>query len=169
MIRKAIRKRQGPGWSETIVCVDPSIKTCGVAVFQRGVLKHHELVKPVEYKKEDEFMRADEVYGRVRLTYRQWKADRILIEVPAYWANEGFAARESGNLGKLHFLCGMLATIGPHILPSPHMWKGQMPKKVMRNRLWDVYDGVCGIDMATIDHNVLDAIGIGHWYLYGKV
>src|SRR6478735_2377533 len=102
-----IAKRNAQAFKETCVSVDPSIRTCGLAVFKKGRLVFHALVKvPKECKQDSEWERAHNIYMQVRSAYVLWKATRIIIELPAHWANEGFAARESGNMGKLYFLCG---------------------------------------------------------------
>lgn len=157
---------------EVILAVDPSVRFCGVAVFRDGRLVTSDLLSPRNARREeDEYLRAADVYRQVRSVYDLYTCTRMVLEVPAHWATEGFVARESGNLQKLIFLCGMLSTIATRTtLVQPHEWKGQMKKKVMRNRFLEDYGHFYrGVDLAKVNHNVMDAIGLGHFYLYGKV
>ena len=60
-------------------------------------------------------------------------------------------------------------------LVAPRGWKGQLPKDVMANRLKVEYWSKYQIDMTgehtgkKLDANVADAIGIGHYKIFGSV
>ena len=51
----------------------------------------------------------------------------------------------------------------------PRGWKGQLPKEVVANRLFDEYMEKYAIDMVKMNPNVMDAIGIGHYKIFGSV
>ena len=159
-----------------ILAIDPSINSCGTAVFNEDDKKlvFYKLIKSVDTSdSKDVFGYASKAKQIVlqlqHLVINKYSINKIILEVPEYWRIEGFAARESGSISKLTFICGMIYNINDDIeytLYVPRMWKKQLPKEVVNNRLRKVYTN---IDIAHTDHNVVDAIGIGHYYLHGNV
>lgn len=162
------------------VSIDPSINYCGICIWKsnndRFKIIGKGLIKP-DPKCDNEYAKADSVKEQIYNIVNKC-CDKgttyMVLEVPAHWVIGGFEARESGNLGKLQFVCGMLYGIlgASHTYwVFPATWKGQYPKHVVRNRLRDIhfkdnenlkqYINKC-------NHNVMDAIGIGYWYLYKK-
>jgi hypothetical protein len=97
----------------------------------------------------------------------------MILEVPEHWSVGGFEARETGSIAKLCFVCGLIYGMQYEMekfeLVVPRGWKGQLPKEVVGNRLKNEYMKKYEIDMTKIDKNVMDAIGIGHFKLFGSV
>jgi hypothetical protein len=103
------------------------------------------------------------------------------MEVPEHWAVGGFEARETGSIAKLCFVCGLIygmrynEEIEQFELVIPRGWKGQLSKEVVANRLQDEYLQKYDIDLSgkargtKLNENVMDAIGIGHYKLFGGV
>jgi len=114
---------------------------------------------------------------------REWSktcvVNHMILEVPEHWAGGGLEARETGSIAKLSFVCGLLYSMQYDmetcVLVAPRGWKGQLPKGIMANRLKVEYWTKYQIDLTgeyagrKLDENVADAIGIGHYKLYGSV
>jgi hypothetical protein len=89
-----------------------------------------------------------------------------VTEVPEHFGTKGYIARETGSVYKLTFVCGMIYGITDNVVGyKPSKWKGQVSKEVTRNRLIRDYPEK---DIANLDHNVVDAIGIGCKYIFGR-
>ena len=110
---------------------------------------------------------------------RTYAVNHMILEVPEHWAVGGFEARETGSIAKLCFVCGLIYGMQYDMesfeLVAPRGWKGQMPKAVVSNRLKKEYWTKYQIDLTgeftekKLDENVADAIGIGHFKLFGSV
>lgn len=156
-----------------ILAIDPSINFCGAAVFNEETKKllHHCLIKSVDVSEDgDKFaytLKSKQIVLQLKMMLiNKYNIKKIILEIPEYWKVGGFIARESGSIFKLTFVCGMIFNISDeieYILYSPAMWKKQLPKPVVNNRLKKYYD------VEKINHNIVDAIGIGHFYLYGHI
>ena len=149
-----------------IMALDPSINFCGCAIFseQKKKLLSYILITPDKSTKDEWLMKARSVFEQVRES--STSVEKIVIEIPEHWGNAGYLARESGALFKVTFLAGMICSLDNVITVTPSGWKGQLPKDVMRRRFIKYYPD---IDIEKMNHNILDAIGIGHWYLYKHV
>lgn len=163
-----------------LISIDPSINQAGVALFDLG--KKHligaELVTPSKTMKDDFHLKVYSVYKKILRIVEEYEVDKCAMEIPEHWARAGFIARESGAIFKLSFMCGglfcKLSDIMPVKLVVPKGWKGQMNKDVVRNRLARDYIGTKSWqytkeDWEKLNHNILDGIGIGHWYVFGRV
>lgn len=148
--------------------VDPSINFCGYAQFDGKKLVEYELLEPHKLGcKSDEFYdKSVTMYNYMleKVTDIGEKDVTVILELPSYFGSAGFMARESGSIFKLTFLCGMIYSIGCVKLYTPQEWKGQMPKKVVANRLVKFYPIIKGMN-----HNIVDAIGLAHKHLHGRV
>lgn len=157
-----------------LMSIDPSINNLGVAVWDLGKkqLMMWKLVHPLRDAKNNEYDKALSMLSQLRKWKEAYGVTNIICEVPAHWVVAGFAARETGSIAKLCFVCGLLYSMTNEVeeykLVKPHEWKGQLPKKVVANRLKEAYVSY-GIDMEELDENVMDSIGIGHFYLHGSV
>lgn len=152
--------------ADVVMSVDPSINYLGVAVWQKGRLRHYGLVRPAKQSRDDEFQKVWNLYEQLKDLHTKNRVVYTVTEVPSHWHVGGFEARESGSIYKLSMMVGAILAFGQVIAVPPHGWKQQLPKEVVRNRLMPKYPGIVDEDL---DHNVMDAIGIGHWALYGKV
>lgn len=162
---------------DCIISIDPSINYCGWCVYvktEKGWrISGKGLIKPDKNLGDDEYIKSKDVYKQAKniITICEAKFGKVLLvlETPAHWAIGGFEARESGNMGKLHFLCGMLYTLSDCFLVYPSMWKGQFPKPVVRNRMIRVLQGTkLAKELVKMNHNTMDAVCIGYWYLFKR-
>lgn len=146
-----------------ILSIDPSINACGMAVHTyMGKLIEYKLLRPSS-KSADHLEKSRDIYNKVKVLLNTYMHTQLIIECPQYWGAAGYLARESGALFKLTFLCGMLFSLSDDVVVvTPNDWKGQLPKHVVNNRLCKIYPN---INIANTDHNIVDAIGIGHFYL----
>lgn len=156
-----------------LISIDPSINTMGVAVWdiEKKKLLGWALVKPDKACREDFSEKSYNILEQIKKWKMQYAVNHIICEIPDYWFAAGFEARESRSIEKLMFVCGILYSLKGELkefrFVKPREWKGQMPKEVVKNRLRDTYLGQ--VDLSTINENVMDAIAIGHFYLYGRV
>lgn len=146
-----------------VVSIDPSINFTGFAIHSDNKLVSHELLIPNKCD-EDYVQKSRTIYSLIKSIYDDIDTTKkLVLETPEYWKVSGHAARESGSVFKLTFLCGMISTIDENIvITTPSGWKGQMSKDVVNNRLRSVYPEV---NIEKTNHNIVDAIGIGHWYI----
>lgn len=170
-IREPIKKNR-------LMSIDPSINNLGVAVWDMSSKKllMWKLVHPKVGHRDNEYMKALSMSDQLREWAKIYAVNHVILEVPEHWSVGGFEARETGSIAKLCFVCGLLYGMQYEMeefdLVTPRGWKGQLPKDVMANRLCDDYLQY-GINLSvwigTVMENVGDAIGIGHYKLYGSV
>ena len=163
---------------KSCVAIDPSINNCGMAIFLDDVLVAHDLLHPSREtialnQKDSEHYRAKsrDICNQIRRIYETVKARDpktvLVTEVPEHFGNSGYISRETGSVFKLTFVCGMIYGIAEDVVAyQPSKWKGQLSKEVVRNRLIKDYPNR---DIDKLDHNIVDAIGIGHKYIRGAV
>lgn len=177
-----MKKKTEKKSERTLLAIDPSINYCGAAIFDVKTkhLLHAELVVPDKVLKRDgEFYdKAHSVFEKVSMLREKWGCIAIACELPDHWSVAGHMARESGSITKLSFVCGMFYqmrnSVQRFVFALPREWKGQLSKDVMKNRIESTYVGkeewqFDKEDWKNLNHNVCDAIGIGHWSLYGRV
>lgn len=163
--------------------IDPSINNLGVAVWDMDskTLLMHKLVHPKSGHKSDEYTKSLSMSDQLREWVKVYMVNHMILEVPEHWAVAGFEARETGSIAKLCFVCGLIYAMQYDMeefqLVAPRGWKFQLPKEVMCNRLKDEYWEKYQIDLTgefnpdgkKLNNNVADAIGIGHFKLFGSV
>ena len=164
-----------------LLSIDPSINNCGIAVFNLKTkeLEDAILIHPDKIVKRDgEFYdKAFSIYSKVDQIRDKCSVTEIVCELPDHWSVGGFAARESGSITKLAFMCGLFYAMRNDVrkftFTLPRGWKGQLSKDVTKNRIEKTYVGkgknYTIVEWKDLDHNICDAIGIGHWALYGRV
>jgi hypothetical protein len=158
---------------DRLISIDPSINNMGVAIWEIGKkeLLFNKLLHPDRACRETDFSKSVSLLQQVKHWIKVYGVSKMIMEIPEHWAVAGFEAREKGSMAKLMFVCGMMASLVQELkevkLVTPREWKGQLPKQVMENRLRDSY--LPNVDLAKLNDNVVDAIGIGHYYLHGKV
>lgn len=156
-----------------ILCIDPGLRGCGVALFDGARLHHAEYVKnpAVEGRGYScHRLMAGAVWNSV------FKLDvgigAVLIEHPVYYGS----THGKGDPNDLLDVVAVGAAIaGACYVPTtfitipPRDWKGQVPKEVMTKRigasLTDLERKVILPCRKDLMHNVLDAVGIGLWHL----
>jgi hypothetical protein len=166
---------------DRLLSVDPSINNLGMAIWDMTTKKLllWKLVHPKTDMRKNEYEKALSMSDQLREWSKIYVVNHMVLEVPEHWAVGGFEARETGSIAKLCFVCGLIYGMQYSMetceLVSPRGWKGQMPKGVMANRLQEEYLLHYDIDMngeATgkkLNENVSDAIGIGHYKIFGSV
>jgi hypothetical protein len=164
------------------MAVDPSINTAGIAIFKGKDLQHVDLIRPrkifgktisteqtvkTNSKIIDYVDKARSVYNQIKKLKNDYSVELVVLEVPDYFGVAGYMARESGAVFKLMFVTGMIASFDNVVGVNPQSWKGQMKKHVVANRLRLIYKEIKNEEIK--DHNIIDAVGIGHWFLYKKI
>lgn len=100
-------------------------------------------------------------------------ADTVIVELPQVYLH-GNTVGDPAILINLAFVAGRIVQCVPHVKTvtvEPREWKGQVPKDIhnsrtLRNmtpRELDILEA-CAVPKA-YHHNVIDAIGLGIWYL----
>jgi hypothetical protein len=164
-----------------LMSIDSSINNLGMAIWDMGIkrLLDYRLIHPRVGERGSEYVKSQSMLNQIRELVMENYITHMIMEVPEYWAVGGFEARETGSIGKLLFVCGMIYSLkdqdvgATHIeefkLVSPRGWKAQLPKEVVANRLQKEYAEKYGIDMQKMNNNVMDGIAIGHFRLFGSV
>jgi len=178
--RKKIQEKKIQEYN-ILMSIDSSINNLGVAIWSmsNSELIYYALLHPKVGERGSEYIKSQSMLNQIRELVKEYKVTHMIMEVPEYWAVGGFEARETGSIGKLLFVCGMIYSlkdqqVGDTVveefkLVSPKGWKGQLPKEVVANRLQKEYEDKYGIDMVKMNNNVMDAIAIGHFRLFGSV
>ncbi len=153
-----------------IISIDPSINFCGYAIHKNKELINYGLLRSLTKHKdfiEKSIYMVDKIKDLIT-SIQSLKNNLIIVtEIPQYWGVAGYMARESGAIYKLMFLCGMIVSLKKNVVTlTPNDWKGQLPKDVVNNRLREIYTN---INIAKINHNIVDAIGIGYYYINKKL
>lgn len=151
-----------------IMSIDPSIRNCGWAVLD-------DKLKLIEYgliqtKLPNWTDNCQVVWDKLYEAYSKEWPQEVIIEYPELHAGmAAVAARESGAIFKLSFVCGgifsLLREIAVIKLVTPSKWKGQLTKELTRKRLYRIYPEI--VDK-NLDHNIVDAIGIGYYTLMDR-
>jgi len=140
-----------------ILCVDPGVHGCGCALFEMSILQC------AGYVRGDFPTTASRVREGVG-----GGVDGLVLEVPRVYP--GPRANDPNDLIDLALVDGLIA--GEFTVPLktyyPSDWKGQVPKKIMTERIKKTLDEVelLRVDrIGALDHNTFDAVGIGLHYL----
>lgn len=159
-----------------IMSIDPSINNCGAAIFNDKKLIFNKLlvsynikvIKKQEHKEKFDYIcKSESIVEQIKMCMDDYNVDMLILEVPEYWKVGGYESRESGAMFKLTFLCGMICGIKNNTITyTPSDWKKQLPKDVVNIRLRKYYPDV---NIVSTDHNVVDAIGIGHFHIYKEL
>lgn len=158
---------------DRLISIDPSINNVGIAIWEfPNTLLMHKLLHPKVNARENEYDKSLSILDQIKEWMKAYRVNRMILEVPSHWAVAGFEARETGSIAKLSFVCGMIYSLKSELdelrIVKPHEWKGQLSKAIMVNRLKDVYLAM-GVELEKLNPNIADAIGIGHYRLFGSV
>jgi hypothetical protein len=167
-----------------VIAIDPSINNVGCAVFEKSskklldkiIIHPSKFVKNATYlqKARDICSQIVKIMNSVSSLKFPYNDIQLITEIPQHFGIGGYMSRESGAMLKLTFIAGMIFNITDNVISyEPNQWKGQLPKDVVARRLQKLYPKEKIFDLKTkkfiIDHNIADAIGIGHKHLYGKI
>lgn len=97
-----------------------------------------------------------------------WDDDALVIERPQVYRN---GKGDPNDLITLAITCGKIEALYRDVQEVlPNTWKGNVPKDIHHRRILDKLSprelAVIPFLPATKRHNMVDAIGIGLWYLY---
>ena len=156
-----------------LMSIDPSINNVGIAIWELpNALMIYKLVHPKVGCRNNEYDKSLSVLDQLKEWIRIYSVNRMILEIPAHWAVGGYEARETGSIAKLMLVVGMIYSMKHDLdelrVVKPHEWKGQTPKHVMVNRLKEDYMAV-DVDLEKMNPNIADAIGIGHYYIFGSI
>jgi len=153
-----------------ILCVDPGLRGCGMAVFDGGHLVRAAYVKnPVEHGRG---YKAHVGMGNAAFDWCDEVLDRVIIEHPRVYPS---SAQQKGDPNDLLDVVAVGAAVASGwwgiecetVFPSE--WKGQVPKETMTERIRRSLtdDERKNIEKcpASLMHNVLDAAGLGLYRL----
>jgi len=154
----------------TLLSIDPSIRSLGFAVFINDELTASGTVKRKLVRGESLENRIQAIIEGLEEELRKKKIpsirlDAVVIEKPQLWgAFKSVASMHSGSLLGLHILVGALFWWGiekffeSYLIPVSE-WKGQLPKTETRKRMEALY----GKKFDTNDES--DAVGLGTYFI----
>lgn len=169
-----------------VLAVDPGLNSCGYALFHTPTMQliRVGIAKPPRHASLGLRMQTivddlhDCLSGRQVITGIQEKYIinlidlRLVVEMPHYQEGsaKGSFGWKTGDLQKLTLLVGFLVghNWGAVTLATPRDWKGQLPKDVVIRRITKRL-GAAACNRLNIQKDAWDAVGIGLWYLTGKV
>lgn len=163
---------------QTLLCVDPSTRTLGWAVFRIGdgasFIKAGVIHKGVDEDALNEAWptiewidRIDRMVSAVRLVAIEHRCTAAAIELPqVFQSAAGQGASASGSIIKLVaaafsirsdlYAIERMETV---LMVPVNRWKGTVPKEITQMRIRRAWD------WKGSDHNEADAVGIGDWYI----
>jgi len=150
----------------SFLAIDPGTLSLGYAFFKNKYPHEFDLLQ--EKSTRNWIFRTKHLVNNLDELYFNLRPKKIIIELPEFWGGIiGQSARDSGSIFKLSFLVGAiydrLSQYCPVITVTPSKWKGQLKKEMVRSRLRLKYPKLSRV-IKELDHNVMDAIGIGSYY-----
>ena len=149
--------------------IDPGLRGCGVSLFNKK-----QLIKAVYVKSTEQVKRGPEAWLAMAQAILDSlpgvKVTHLVVEVPqvynqAYWKGDPADLIElAGVDGAITVAVGATNNYGF----LPREWKGQVPKDIHNKRVeakLSVEELATIESTATVRHNVVDAVGLGLWFL----
>ena len=158
----------------TLVSIDPGTEETGIALYREGKLVDVDVLR-VKASAGNREIRASSM-GRLAVDrVRAWKEPaRVVLEYPQVYKHGPGAEVDPDDVLCLVLVLGHIwgtfhAVNGNKVeLVRPATWKGQVPKRIMNNRIVGTLSPVeqqLVHDKVRSNHNALDAVGIGLWAL----
>lgn len=158
-----------------LLAIDPSLRSSGVASFVSDQTFHaYNFVSPKKFKGLDALFWQMEILQRyiasfVSATVLGEKVDfRIVVEEQVDRGDNERMTEESFR----YFSALPYAIIPPNlydkvVFVKPVQWKKQIPKEIHHKRIYDkeVKKGTHDMFIKDMQPDVMDAIGLGRWYL----
>jgi hypothetical protein len=153
-----------------LIAIDPGTRELGAAHFSRTLLTKVELIRAKG---------AEEMITAVRAKCTAWWADKLVIERPQVYGYEGKA--DPNDLALVTLIVGTVVGAVQQYddlrLPYPAVWKGQVPKDIMEQRMWSILGEAETRALRqsvedvppSVRHNVYDAVQLGLWALGRQV
>lgn len=152
-----------------VLAIDPSINHLGWALMEPGRVIQSGTINAQPLKAASIVERIAWIVDALDEEVLQKPFDLIAIERPETWGSyKSQASRGSGDLQLLTLIVGALtywatwsSTLNPHDvqLIKVTTWKGQLPKRVIQERMEEKYGCKFGSEHAA------DAVGIGDYIL----
>jgi Holliday junction resolvasome RuvABC endonuclease subunit len=153
-----------------LIAIDPGLRGCGVAAFETEGCQPF-LIKACYITSPEKTLTGPVAWAAMAgEVVRTGRPDILVLEQPRIYPG---VRREDPN--DLIQLAGVLGAIAAHwesvptiVAYYPAAWKGQVPKKVMTNRiLKHLATGELSrlVSVGAKDHNTIDAIGLGLFHL----
>lgn len=152
-----------------LLCVDPGLRGCGVALFDKGELFNATWVQNPLLSG-----RGPVVWARMAEAVWRWaphpaRIQKLYVEMPRVYP--GMPKTDPNDLLDLAGVLGaVVSKVNPDLVgwTFPSEWKGQLPKEVMNERVKKhMTDGEKRkvVSVGALDHNTYDAIGLGMYFL----
>lgn len=168
---------------KTLLALDPSIRSAGVAIFHMGILTGVTTITDSGDKKDPVERKLERMAGGILAWLQKTKNQptAIIGEWPQVY-REGIGTNDRNQLLPLAGLCGYLAgclAVGasitggscPLTLVTPKEWTGQIPKLEAKSRMFisararrieaRLDEWELGIYKKAPSHDAIDAVGIG--------
>lgn len=149
------------------LCVDPGLRGCGVAIFNEGTNK---LARATYVKNVDTVNRGPVVWDSMAQAVLSYVGMRLplVIETQIYRPVSDTPARVSAILEVQGAAGALVGVCASRVLASylPSEWKGTLAGDVITQRILDALGPLELWESKgrTVDHNTIDAIGIGLFY-----
>lgn len=142
-----------------LLSADPSMTATGLALYKEGTLTQVALVRAKTLTEQIHKIHA----------FRGWVPDEVALEFPVIYPRGKEDPNDLLKVAAAAGACVNLAKTPQAAYYEPRQWKGQMPKSVcgrrIRASLSDFENKVLDRYFATVpkglQHNVLDAVGVG--------
>jgi hypothetical protein len=149
---------------ERIMAIDPGEDT-GISFFEHSNLVSANLIRVT-------FGGDDQTFEQIHSLILHYKPTKGILEMPRIYP---YQKAEPNRILSLAVKTGMALAAMRHgkvnvDLVNPHDWKGTVPKKIHNQRVLNALtekekELLEKIQPASKRHNVIDAIGLGLWYL----
>jgi RNase H-fold protein (predicted Holliday junction resolvase) len=154
-----------------LLSVDPGLRTCGVALWNEGILHSAKLVRG--HKSEFDAPAWLTMADAVSAFTGDESVDTLVIELPqVYQRGGGKTKGDPNDLIQLAAAVGAITTrmnCTTNIVYRPAQWKHQLPKEVIEDRTKQILSDVelrrVDLPAITLRHNVWDAVAIGLYHL----
>lgn len=172
-----------------VVAIDLSAKACAFSVYVDSVLSEVQLIGNPVYVRGNDVptmnQTVDGMLAQIEAEFRFLTDDTVVIEKPQQYHGPNSKACVRGDVAvmlALHF--GLVKRLRAQkitvVEPTPFDWKGNTPKKIHLARIQRtlnpterkvVHDmlSVCRSVFGKGEEDIIDACGIGLWFLKRKV
>ena len=151
--------------------IDPSVRSCGWAVWKNKSLKDFGVMYAANTKEKDWQQSGEEIGNSLRDKAVKWKVEKVYCEFPAYFGDN--VAAHSGSLVKLSWMVGFLnglfiAQNVSYELVRVNDWKGQLPKNIVQMRIARILPKNIIRRLNSMRSDAYDAVGIG-LFIHGRM
>jgi len=157
-----------------LLAVDPGINGCGVAFFHKDRLLGCGLERVPDHGTITDRAARSASAALAFPRSKEWDSStkrRVICEWPQIYTQGKRGGADPNDLLPLAAIAGALVTVYPVETVLPRVWKGQLKKNTcairIRSRLdaqecWKLDKALYHVT-ASLQHNIIDAVGIGLW------